>query len=335
MAITGKELAKIMGISEAAISMALNGKPGVGERRRKQIIDTAKELGYDFCRISSSEDELQSIAFLIYRKSGAIVNDSPFFSQLIEGISNTCKKLHCSIKIFYTYDHEDISKVISEIKNSDCRGMILLATEISEAGLRTFINSGFPMVVLDACFDTITADYVHINNIQGAFFATDYLIHRCKTQPGYLRSSYIISNFTERADGFYKAVRSHGMSTSKCIVHELTPSIDGAYADMIELIDNNENLASCYFADNDMLAIGVMQALTEKGYRIPEDISIIGFDDISYCRTTRPALTTVKVPKATLGRTAVERLLYMLENPDSDCMKIELSTQPEIRKSVI
>ena len=103
------------------------------------------------------------------------------------------------------------------------------------------------------------------------------------------------TGFEERADGFYKAIRKNGMSTSRSIVHQLTPSIDGAYSDMKELLKNNVELSTCYFADNDLIAAGALRALTEAGYRIPHDISIIGFDDMPLCTYTIPALTTIHV----------------------------------------
>ncbi len=335
MGITGKELAALLGISEAAVSMALNGKPGVGEKRREQIVAAAKAYGYDFSRIEERSEKEGAIAFVIYKKSGAVVTDSPFFSQLAEGVSRGCRLNKRGMRIFYVYEKEEAASVIRQMQGPQCAGFILLATEMQEADLAAFRKSGLPMVVLDAYFETIIENYILINNMQGAYIATDYIIRRCKCQPGYLHSAYSIANFEERADGFYKAVRSHGMSSSKSVVHRLTPSIEGAYADMSICIRQGDEIAGCYFADNDMLAIGAMRALSEHGYRIPEDVSVIGFDDISYCNSTNPPLTTVSVPKMSLGQTAVERLLQMIANPEEQhCLKIEIATQLVKRKSV-
>lgn len=334
MAVTGKELAEQLGISAAAVSMALNGKPGVGDALRAEIIEAARAHGYDFSRVEGKREREGAVAFVIYKKSGAVVTDSPFFSQLAEGISRGCRLNQCALRVFYVYEKDDVAAAVGEIKGSHCAGIVLLATEMQEADLTAFRKCGIPLVVLDAYFETVAENYILINNVQGAYNATDYIIRRCKCQPGYLHSAYSIANFEERADGFYKAVRAHGMSSSKSIVHRLTPSIEGAYADMSVCIRQGDELAGCYFADNDMLAIGAMRALAEAGCRIPEDISIIGFDDISYCQSTNPPLTTVSVPKMCLGQTAVERLLAILKNPDAERLKIELSTQLVKRKSV-
>lgn len=117
------------------------------------------------------------------------------------------------------------------------------------------------------------------------------------------------------------------MSTSRSIVHRLTPSAEGAYADMKELLANHEPLARCYFADNDLIAIGTMKCLKGAGYEIPKDIAIIGFDDLPLCTYIDPPLSTVQVPKQYMGQTTVERLIVLIEGKESLPLKIEVSTK--------
>ena len=200
--------------------------------------------------------------------------------------------------------------------------------------LRFFGALKFPIVLLDVYFTNVELDCVLINNIQGAFQATDYLISKTRCQPGYLRSSYPISNFEERADGFYKAVRSHGMSAGKSIVHFLTPSIDGAYEDMTALLRQKEELADCYFADNDLIAIGAMKALKQAGYRIPEDIALVGFDNLPMSSYIEPSLTTINVPKRYMGETAAKRVIELLHARQFVPIKVEIHTNLIERRSV-
>ena len=120
-----------------------------------------------------------------------------------------------------------------------------------------------------------------INNAQGAYLATDYLISRRLTQPGYLKSFVPLRNFDERWEGFQKALRANGMHAAHSIVHTLAPTIEGAMTEMLEVLDRGDPLANCYFAENDLIAIGAMKAFKQRGYRIPEDIAIVGFDNIS------------------------------------------------------
>ena len=187
---------------------------------------------------------------------------------------------------------------------------------------------------MDAYFETLNYSCVLINNIQGAFLAANHLISRRRAQPGYLRSSYSISNFEERADGFYKAIRANGMPTSKSIVHWLTPSQEGAYADMKALLLAGEEPANCYFADNDHIAIGAITALKEAGYCIPQDVAVVGFDDIPLCECIDPPLTTIHVPKLIMGKTAVKRLIGIVERKNIHPIKIEINTELIRRNSV-
>lgn len=338
MSITAKELSKILQLSEAAVSMALNNKPGVSTATRKRVVETARAHGYDFSKINENSTVPQAsggtLYFIIYRKHGAVVADTPFFSELSQGIDSGCKKQHYYLHVFYLDDGKEIEQQLKSLIHFDCKGILLLGTEMHEKDLMPFLNLKLPLVVLDTYFETVRANYVLINNVQGAYLATDYLISHCKSQPGYLRSSYAINNFQERADGFYKAVRTHGMSTSKSKVHLLTPSMEGAYADMTTLLDSGEELASCYFADNDLIACGAMKAMKEHGYRIPEEISIIGFDNMPAAVYMEPALTTIHVPKQAMGEAAVRRLAQIIEDKDEVPMKLEISTTLIKRKSI-
>ena len=188
--------------------------------------------------------------------------------------------------------------------------------------------------LLDAFFDSQSYDSILINNVQGAYHATNFLISQCRCQPGYLHSSFPISNFEERANGFYNSIRYNGMSASKSIVHKLTPSQEGAYSDMKAIIESGEELATAYFADNDLIAVGAMRALISAGYRIPEDISIVGFDDLPLCEYVTPPLTTIHVPKQYMGEKAAERLLELINTKDHYPIKIEINTQLKERSSV-
>lgn len=334
MPISAKELAKKLNISEAAVSMALNGKPGVSTKTRNEIIEAAHNYGYDFTKIKQDKKPNGTINMIIYRKHGAVVADTPFFSTLTDSIQKTCRESGYKLSIRYIYSGEDVKEQLDVILSSDCIGLILLGTEMHEDDFGPFAYVNIPIVLLDTYFNSVKMDCVLINNVEGAYQATHYLIKKKHTQPGYLHSSYPIYNFEERADGFYKAIRKNGMSTSKSIIHLLSPSMEGAYADMKALIENGEELAESYFADNDLIAAGAMKALKENGYKIPEDIAIIGFDNQPICTYIEPNLTTVNVPKEYMGEMAVRRLIHVLESKEFLPIKTEIGTNIIKRKTV-
>ena len=335
MSITAKELAALLGLSESAVSLALNNKQGVSTATRQRVFAAAKAHGYDFSRKSLPPDRKKGvICFSVYKKSGAVVNDTPFFAALTDGVSTSCRREGYDCVIRYLYDDEDLNSQIHSLETTRFSGIIVLATEMEEETLQRFDRISVPIVFLDAYFEKPGCNFILINNIQGAYMATAHLIRKRRSQPGYLRSSYRISNFDQRADGFFKAVRAAGLSASRCQILHLTPSQEGARQDMKALLEAGEKPADCYFADNDLIAIGAMQALKEAGYRIPADVAVIGFDDMPACEYVSPALSTVMVPKLFMGETAALRIIQLVEGKNAQPLKIEVSTKLIHRKSV-
>ena len=334
MSITAKELAKKLGLSEAAISMALNNKPGVSQERKKEILAAAEKYGYDFTRVNSKHSLAGSIYFVIFKKHGAVVTDTPFFAELSEGIENACRAEYFKLHTLYIYDGEDTLREIENLRYSDCIGLILLCTEMQLEDFSAFSDLPFPTVFLDTSFLNLKRDSVQIDNIQGAFIATDYLIHQTHSQPGYLRSSYSISNFEDRADGFYKAIRANGLPTGQSLVHRLSPSIEGAYSDMRAQLEEGFIPARGYFADNDLIAVGAMRAFRQYGFKIPEDIAVIGFDNMPISNYISPSLTTVNVPKKYMGGIAVQRLKYLFTTKNFAPVRILVSVNLVKRDSV-
>ena len=332
MAITAKELAKQLNLSATAVSMALNNKPGVSTATRDQVIKAAEKYGYDFTRLSLKNGHPGDIYCIIYRAHNAILNYMPIFSELTDGIEQECRNQGYQLKLVQINEkRDDVQKWIEDLRIANCAGIILLGTETSIHVCQMFLQLSVPVLLLDSHFDSLGCSSVLINNRQGAYLATSLLINQCGSQPGYMRSSYRIGNFEERRIGFDTALREHGMSPSNSVIHELPPSIEGALSVMLEIIDREASLAKCYFADNDLIAIGAMKALK---LRVPEDVAIAGFDNISESRIVEPSLTTIDIPRTFMGQTAARQLIHQITTPVPHTVKIEISTKLVRRFSV-
>ncbi|MCR5102431.1 MAG: LacI family DNA-binding transcriptional regulator [Butyrivibrio sp.] len=328
MSITAKELAKKLGLSATAVSMALNNKPGVSTDTRQLVIKAAEEAGYDFSRIRNSNGISGSIYVIFYKTHNAILSYTPIFDELYQGVKEECKKNNIGTRLIQFYEKTDsLELCFSELRGGDCIGIILVGTEITKEVCEKFLELNIPLTLLDTYFDSLDCNSVLINNSQGAYLATEYLISITGTQPGYLQSSYPIYNFAARQEGYFKAIKENGMSKSRSIIHRLAPSIEDAMGDMLEILEDGTELARCYFADNDIIAIGAMKALKLRGYKIPEDIAIIGFDNISEGRVVEPSLTTMDVPRLFIGQTAAKQLIEQLKTRIYHSYKIEVSTK--------
>ena len=333
MEISAKELAQLINVSPATVSMVFNNKPGISEATRELVMRTAAQYGYTGKSIQTAAAS-RVIQLINYKKHGKIAADTPFFSQLTEGITQECYRQNAALHISYFYENMDIPTQLASLKEVDCIGILLLATEMGKEDFKKFKDFHVPIVVLDCYYDELKYDCVLINNIQGAFKATNYLLQCGHQKVGYLRSAIEISNFAERADGYYKALRAHNKSTSHPYVHAISPTAEEGYQDMLAILDTRPELADAYFADNDIIAAAAMKAFRERGYRLPEDISIIGFDDMPLCDMMVPSLSTMRVKKQELGATAIQRLMDRVENNQIECLKMCMATKLIKRESV-
>ena len=334
MAISAKEIAGELHLSPATVSMVLNNKGGISEQTRARVLETAKKRGYDFSKKGRLQTGKGVVQFVVYKEHGTVVADTPFFSQIAEGVDIGCKRAGYELQMTYFYGTQNCAEQVQAIRDRDSRGILLLGTELPPESFRLFASLKVPLVVLDTYFEELNRDSVLINNVQGAYLATSHLAERGLKTVGYLRSSYPIGNFAERADGYYKALRSHKMPTDHPYTHKLTPSVEGSYADMTKILQSGAPVAQGYFADNDLIAAGAMRALQQFGLHIPEDVSLVGFDDMPICEYLEPKLTTMAVPKRRLAELAVRRLVGRIGEPRGIITKTEVSVALAERGSV-
>lgn len=328
MGITAKQLAAQLGLSATAVSMALNNKPGVSTETRQMIIKAAEEAGFDFSKIKSSEGISGSIYVIFYKTSNAILSYTPIFDELYEGVKVECQTKKIGTRLVqFNEKTDDLEDLFSDLRGNDCIGIVLVGTEITKEICDKFIHLNIPLTLLDTYFESLECNSVLINNSQGAYVATNYLIGLTGSQPGYLQSSYPIYNFEARQEGYFKAIKENGMSKSRSIIHRLSPSIEDAMADMLEILDDGVPIAKCYFADNDVIAIGAIKAFKLRGYRIPDDVAIIGFDNISESKIIEPSLTTMDVPRHFIGKMAAAQLINQIETKVYYCSKVEVNTR--------
>lgn len=336
MSVKIKDIAKALGLSPATVSMVFNNKPGVGSETRDRVMEYADKVGYQ--RSPAHQTRVKatgSIRFIIYKKTGLIVTDTPFFSALIESIDAEARREHYGLVISYIDSRKDKSDLMKIINEDPLDGIIILATEMDSEDIKAFHSVSVPVVVLDSYFEMEKFDTVVINNVRGAFEATKYLIDCGHTKIGHLKSAVPINNFYERDAGFKKALGYANLEYDEGNNFLLSPSIDGSYSDMMKELGSGRKLPTAFFADNDIIAFGAMKAMKECGVVLPEDVSIVGFDDIPYSTLIEPHLTTISVYKRRIGILAVKRIMERIRDEANELVKIEVGADLIIRDSVI
>lgn len=326
MTVTSKELARKLNVSPSAVSIAMNGRPGISETTRSRILAAAAELGLTRPVRDSRPAAARYINLVIFKKHGQVVGDTPFFSELIESVTFSSARLAYHLQLSYFYSSQNHAEQIKSINSINSAGVILLATEMTEEDYPLIDQIKAPLVVLDCSFESAAIDSVVINNVQAASIAVRYLIQKGHRQIGHLASSVEISNFRERREGFLRALATSGQSgVINDIIVRVDSTSDGAYRDMTAWLSRRPKLPEAFFADNDIIAVSCIRALKEAGYNIPGDISIIGFDDMPLTRVVSPKLTTMHVPRDVMGSSAVERLSTKIAAPDGATMKIAVN----------
>ncbi len=336
MAVTAKDVAQRLGVSPAAVSLALRGRPGVSEGTRERILETARQMGYPM--EGRTPDKSGMLQMVIYKRHGKVFSDTPFFEQLTEGVAEQAGALGYHLSVSYFYGSQNPQEQLRSIRSLNSEGIILLATEMRSVDMQLFFGLGVPIVVLDNFITSESYDLVGIDNRYGAWNAVRYLISCGHTRLGYLHSSVDIRNFSRRYDGYLMGCRSlpdaAAKDSSRRVVRVGTTP-EAAASDMRAYLATDPVLPTAFFADNDSIAAGCCRAIQESGLRIPQDVSVIGFDDSSLCQMIDPPLTTMGVHKERMGALAVNRLYERLRQDMPETVRILVQPSIIVRESVL
>lgn len=313
MKVSIRDLSRMTGFSPATISNALNHKKGVNRETAEEIFRVAKETGY------LSANAVTKIKLLIFKKNGLIIEDTPFFQSLIDGFEEECHRLGYEMVVSRADQRDaDYLTQVKNLLNEQGAAVVVLATEMMDGDLEPYRNAPCPLVILDHWSETMEFNAVLINNADAARMMTEHLLDYGHTEVGYLRGSFRIKGFRSRFVGFQTALKKKKLPYREEYTITLGTSLNGAYQDMLDYLQKKPKLPTAFFADNDMIALGAMKALQEMGYRVPEDVSIAGFDDLPFSEISSPALTTLRVPNKEMGRMAVRRLAELIEGIGSE-----------------
>ncbi|MEG0369628.1 MAG: LacI family DNA-binding transcriptional regulator [Hungatella sp.] len=324
-----RQISEITGFSVATISNALNHKKGVNKDTSEVIFRIAREIGY------LDNSTISKIKLLIYKKNGLIIDDTPFFTALIDGLEKECRESGYEMMVG-TLDRRQPSyeDELKQAVNDSDTAIVLLGTELCPEDLKEFYGAHCPILLLDYWDYDMEFNAVVINNEDSIRKAVRYLLEKGHQKIGYLKGDFRIRGFKQRERGFWEAMRAGGHPVDPQLVVTLNTTMDGAYRSMSEYLAGSPTLPTAYIAENDMIALGAMRALDAHGFKVPEDISIIGFDDLPFCEISYPRLTSLRVPKQEMGALAIRHLIEMVKKESPVCTKTEVCTEFVERDSV-
>ena len=306
-----RDIAAAVGVSPATVSNALNGKPGVSREVEEKIRGLAREMGYQLPRPAASARRF--VRLIVMKVHGMVVMDTQFFGELIEAIQRRCleERLELVISHIDMSTDKDWPTQVAGFCAEECAGSIVLATELGEKELELFRQSRSPVIILDNACPHLRFHSVCMDNLDAGYKAAGALYDAGHRRIGMIDSSVAFSNMTQRRVGYMAYLQQHE-DTAAPSLWPVRPTIEGAYEDMLALLESGRALPTAFFAGNDIMAIGAMRALKERGIRVPEDVSLIGMDDTDLCLACSPQLSTIRVYRKELGRMAVELLLSVV-----------------------
>ncbi len=335
--VTMEDIARRAGVSLATVSLVLREKPGINEETRRRVFAAARELGYRKRPIMSagSSGDLQQIGVLIKAREDDVVYANPFYSPILASIEAACRKRQINLLVAAVpvdVDNHPLELPRMLVAN-ELDAIILVGAFVDHTINQLLQRPGKPVVLVDAYTTGAVYDAVLSDNFRGAYQAVSYLLaagHRHIALVGTQPNAY--PSIAERRRGYEQALRDYGVEQRYFAdSHLLSAEIAAATGLLLERFPQ----ITALFCANDMAAIETLAAARALGRRLPEELSLIGFDDIQTAAHVTPALTTMRVDKEAMGRLALQLLLNRIEEPESSSVTALLRPTLIERQSVV
>ncbi|MCG8348749.1 MAG: LacI family transcriptional regulator [Chloroflexales bacterium] len=335
--VTMEDIARGAGVSLATVSLVLRHKPGINEETRRRVFNTARELGYrkhSLLTLNSSP-ELQQIGLLMKLCGDSAPYANPFYGPILASIEATCRKRQINLLVaFMPVDIDNHPQELPRLLMDNQTDAIIMAGAFVDQTINQLLEKpGKPVVLIDAYSTDANYDTVVSDNFRGAYHAVSHLIaagHRHIGLVGALPDAY--PSIADRRRGYEQALHDHAIAERYFADAHLDNNDEVSVA-TTKLLQRFPQVTALFCA-NDMAAISALTAARALGRRLPEELSVIGFDDIETAAHVTPALTTMRVDKATMGRLAVQLLLNRVESPESSPVTVLLRPTLVERESV-
>jgi len=326
---TIEHIAQLAKVSKATVSRVLNNSPKVTEETREKVMKVIKESGYYPSAMARrlTTNKAETIGLIIPSPQDKTFGN-PFYTEILRGFTHQAKIEGYDLLLFINEHQFNYSKLFHDRRVD---GLLLVGIKRNDKGITQLSKNKFPYI-LTGKIDYKEANYVDAENRRGAYQAVSHLINLGHKRIAYIGGSFEFVFNQERFEGYLSALRDHNLEYGKELTMESISTQESGYEAMRKILKSS-SIPTAVFAANDLDAIGAMKAIKDKGLRIPEDISLIGFDDIQLASYTEPSLTTVRQPIYEMGITAISLLVRLIEEKEKRPSRVELPTQLIIRES--
>lgn len=341
MASTVRDVAQRAQVSAATVSLVLNQKGGISADTRKRVLLAAADLGYEARAPKAPQPaRLQTLRFLKIARHGSTVNrdHNTFISDYIDGMSKQAAACGYKLEVV-SFEGAPVPDIVASLRGADLSGVVVLGTELTEADVKLFeaasTASALPLVVIDTFYDLLECNFVNMNNKDAVFKALAHFVSSGFSRIGFIASNVQTTNFHLRHHAFIDGMKHFGLPFQPSDIVVVNSTYDGAHRDMLAKLRAGLVVPDGYICTNDVITYGCIKALREFEVRIPQDLSIIGFDNLPMSATMDPPLTTIDVSKQKIGNLAITLLDELIRSSVREpAVKILVGAELIVRHSV-
>lgn len=318
-----KDVAERAGVSVATVSRVLNHDPRVKAHLRQRVLEAVAELDYHPSRIARGMRN-QTVAVI-----GLIISDiqNPFFTALVRAVEDVAYSHQYTVILCNSDEDPQKEQLYARVLIGERVSGVIIVPTCQEA-CHLLLKRGLPLVVVDRKLPGVKADSVTLDNTAGAYAATRHLIQLGHTRIGLVSAPLHVSVGLERRLGYEKAMLEAGLPLDETLIRTGDFKETGGYRATKDLLRLDPR-PTAIFVVNNLMTTGALQAIHELGLRIPEDLSVVGFDDMPWLSLLTPPLTAVRQPVYEIGRAAAQ-LLFERINLDTVGPNREIVLQPEL-----
>lgn len=330
--LTLEDIAQLSGVSRSTVSRVVNQQPNVSEPVRQRVLGVIQQTGYhpNLVARGLASQHSNVLGLVIPRSAQAFFAD-PYFPRLTQGVAQACNEHNYTLSLFLFHTKEDEQHLFPRLSRPGLvDGIIIQATHADDDLFNQLGQSDIPFVVAGRPVNLPDASYVDVDNVSGAYTAVRHLIHL-----GYRRIATVtgVLNTTagqDRLQGYCKALADSNIDFDENLVAEGDFSQTSGYYCARRLLNQRPQ---AMFVAADMMALGAQRAIHEQGMKVPDDIAIVGYDDLPIALEANPPLTTIRQPIRRLGIKLVQTLLDVIENGSKPPRKVIFGTELVIRES--
>ncbi len=327
--ITIKEIARIADVSASTVSLVMNNKPGVGAETRYRVMKIVEALNYTPNLVARSLVKRRS-----YTVAMLITNTlNPIFPETAAGVDEVLKKHGYSLSVISTYDDDEVeAKEIERIKARGIDGIITSAALLDSRTLKQLARSGYPAVsLLRRVYECDELDSVIVDNVQGEYLAAEHLIRLGHVRIGVVKGPQNTSTGRERYEGAMKAFADYGVPLANELVAQGDYFKASGYAAAKKFLKMApSDRPSAILAGNDDMALGALDAVLDAGLRVPEDLALVGYNNVETTALRAIDITTVSQRKQEMGRLAAKRLIDRIEKNKGYTKPFHIVLEPKL-----